>query len=555
MSYNKEACVNKLKDFLIQITGRLSFNDVENAFKKDLDKNPIFRELKNSGALGKNIIVLLGGRGCGKTLAIRYIKHYVTINEWDFRYISGPSLKGENSSLLTTIIDDVKKKVEEDPHYKVTIAIDDVVEADEISREYLRDDLIPLVHAYAGRVKLVLAAQTERTTAEGVATIQLLKVVLGQAPHSEMFFGEHPVEMIEKSFKNSYIERAPVILFRGAAMVNLDAFWSSLRSVENVEKLADVIVEIFDFYISNIDSNCSKLAEEIKKYKHGIALLALSSLPKIAHPEEKIVIEYKGPVHQELDEPISALNGLGIAELFLKFLSEDKIKDLVADLDKIYNYIKNKVVENLSTDHIKKVLLRAADILPYADVIWEGPIAVLGLSLPEEKTGKGRRKYGPKIDVIHIKRIKPSTMAEEHSFIIIHNLRTEKKRGYISTSSMNKLKKLVDLGIPSEAELRYLAVLIPSNKHIRSVYRCVPITRIGRDVLVLVGETLSKTDKSLISLLYTDVINTMEGTTSSGLSKDVVKTLYKIFIGTVLFNLRDHTGVPQLVYHLLPTIH
>lgn len=440
MSCNKEACMNKLKDFLTNVTSRLSFDDVENAFKKDLDKNPIFRELKSSGALGKNIIVLLGGRGCGKTLAIRYIKHYVSVDGWDFRYISGPSLKGENSSLLTNVIDDVKKKVKEDPQYKVAIAIDDVVEADEISRGYLRDKLIPLIHTYAGRIKLVLATQTERIMAEAVSTIQLLKVVLGQAPFSEMFFGEHPAEIIIRSFKNSYIERASVILFRGAAMVNLDAFWSGLRSMEDVEKLADVIVEIFNFYINNIDSNCSKLAEEIKKYKHGIALLALSSLPKIAHPEEKIVIEYKGPVHQELDEPVSALNGLGIAELFLKFLSEDKIRGLVADLDRIYDDVKSRVVENLSTDHIKKVLLEAAEILPYADVIWEGRITALGLSLPEERTGKGRRKYGPKIDAIHIKRIKPSTGNEEHSFIVIHSLRMERKRGYISTSSMNKLK-------------------------------------------------------------------------------------------------------------------
>lgn len=554
MSVNSDPCINDIISFLERITGRLSFEEVEKLFSKGLDKNPIFTGIRDKGAFGKNIVVLLGGRGCGKTLAIRYIKHYLSKTGWDFMYINGVRLKGEEAlKLMRQIEENAESKLKQDSSYKVIIAIDDVVEADEAAREYLKDSIISLVHKYAGRVKLVLAAQSERVTAEGVATIQLLKLVLGEAPHAEMFFGERPIETIEKSFKSSYIARTPVALFRGAAIVNLDAYWSNLRSLENLEKLADVIVEITDFYVSNIDDNCSRLIDKVKKYKYGLALLALSSLPKIAHPVERIVIEYKGPIHPDLDNPISALNGLGIAELMLRFFTDEGTKRLAEKAERIYNYLKSIRVENIGTEDVKEIILNASEILPYVDVVREGAVTVLGISLPQETGEKGkRRKYGPKIDLIYVKR---SIEHTENPSIVLHDLRTD-KRGYISSSSLNKLRKLIEIGIPGKSELRYLVVIVPSRKHMKAIYRCVPITRIGEDVLVLLADTLSNTDRSLIYLLYSKT-NSDEEIKRLGfeITEEILHILYKIVIGTVLFNLRDHNGVPQLVNYLLPTIH
>jgi polynucleotide 5'-kinase involved in rRNA processing len=68
-------CVEEFVSFLQEVSGRLSFEDVEKRFAKALEENPVFAEIEKSGALGKNIIIILGGRGCGKTLMIRYIKH------------------------------------------------------------------------------------------------------------------------------------------------------------------------------------------------------------------------------------------------------------------------------------------------------------------------------------------------------------------------------------------------------------------------------------------------------------------------------------------------
>ncbi len=556
MGVNSNLCMNDIISFLERVTGRLSFEEIERLFSKALDENPIFANIRQEGAFGKNIIVLLGGRGCGKTLALRYIKHYLSKDGWDFIYVNGTRLKGEEaSSPLRQIVEEAENKLKQDHNYKVVIAIDDITEADEAAREYLKDSVIPLVHRYAGRVKLVLASQSERVTAEGVATIQLLKIVLGQAPYAEMFFGEHPVETIEKSFKSSYIGRAPVTLFRGASLVNLDAYWSSLRSLENLEKLADVIVEITDFYVKNMGGNCSKLVDEVKKYKYGLALLALSSLPKIADPVEKIVIEYKGPIHRDLDSPVSALNGLGIAELLFRFLTDEDVKMLADKAEKIYNYLKSIKIENVDTEDIKKIILNASEILPYADVVQEGTVSTLGLPLPQGTGEKGkRRKYGPKIDLIHVKR-KSIAGREVHSFLVLHDLRTD-KRGYISSSSLNKLRKLIEIGIPSDSESRYLIIIVPSRKYMKAVYRCAPITKIGIDILVLLADTISDIDRSLIHLLYSSTSSEEEiEKLGFEISGEILNILRKIVIGTVLFNLRDHNGIPQLVHHILPTIH
>jgi len=558
MSANSGSCVNDIIRFLERITGRLSFEEYERLFCKALDKNPIFARIEKAGVFGKNVIVLLGGRGCGKSLVLRYIKHRLSKEGWDFKYVSYIKRKGDEAlNLLRQVLEEVESKLKKDSNYKAVIAIDDVVEADEVAREYLRDSAISLIHEYAGRVKLVLAAQSERVTAEGVATIQLLKVVLGQAPHAEALFGEHPMETIEEVFKNSYINKALVRLFRGAAMVNLDAYWSSLRSLDNVEKLANVIVGITEFYVNNMNSSgCSKLVDEVKKCKHGLALLALSSLPKIADPAERIIIEYGEPKYLELDIPVPALNGLGVATLLFKFFKDEDIRRLAEKAEKIYNYLKSTKAENIGTDDIKGIILKASrEILSYADVVQKGSVRTLGLPLPQE-TGEGRkrRKYGPKIDLIYVKR-KSAAGREEHSYLVLHELRLD-SRGYVSSSSSRKLRELVEIGVPSEAELRYLIIIVPSKEHKETVYRWVPIERIGHDILVLLADTLSDIDRALIHLLRRRT-GSKEEAEELGfeIDEEAFSVMLKIVLGTVLFNLRDHHGTPHLAYHLLPTIH
>lgn len=528
MSVNSDPYVSFIS-FLERVIGRLSFEEVERLFSKALDENPIFASIRQKGAFGKNIIVLLGGRGCGKTLALRYIKHYLSKDKWDFMYVNGIELKGEDA--LKQIVEEVENKLKQDPGYKVVIAIDDAVEADEAAREYLKNSVISLINKYAGKVKLVLVAQSERVTTEGAATIQLLKTVLGEAPHAKMFFGENPSKVIEKNFKSSYVSRDPVALFRGATIVNLDAYWSSFRSLENIEELANVIIKIIDFYATNAGCNCNELVTEVEKYKHGLALVALSSLPKMADPIERIVVEYAGPIHQDLDNPISALNGLGIAELLFKFFSDEDVKKLVEKAEKLYNDLKSNEVVNIGAEDVKSVILNVCEILPYVDVVREGTVEALEL----------QGKHGPKIDIIHIRR----ESRGEELVLVLHDLRTD-KRGYITSSSLDKLRKLIKIGVPQESQARYLTVIVPSRKYMNAVYKCVPIKRIGRDILVLLTDALSDIDRSLIYLLYNR---------SSEFNKEILRMMHKIMIGTVLFNLRDPNGIPHLVYHLLPTIH
>ena len=556
MSANFDSCSGSIIHFLERIIGRLSFKEVEKLFSKALDENPVFASIRHEGALGKNIIVLLGGRGCGKTLALRYFKHSLSKDGWDFIYVDGSQLKGnESSNPLKQIIKEIENKLRQDSDYKVVIAIDDVVEANELARECLKYEASSLVHKYAGRVKLILAMQSERVTAEGVATIQLLKTVLGQAPNAEMFFGERPVEVIEDSFKSSYICRDLVALFRGAAIVNLDAYWSSFRSLNDVPRLANVIIDIMKFYVSNIDSKCNVMVNEVDKHKHGLALLALSSLPKVADPAERIIIEYAGRVHRNLDWPISALNGLGIAELLLRFFSDEKVRKLAEKAEKIYSYLSSIKVENISVEDVKKIIFDAtSEVLCDIGVnaVQNQKISALGLPLPQEAGEGRRRKYGPKIDIIAVRRRRAGR--EELTFLVLHDLRID-SRGYISSSSRNKLKKLIEMGVPSESELRYLVIIASSKKHAESILSDAGIIRIGRDIVVLLADKLSNADRSFISLLHQLRSGAREiKSLNLEIDEEIRRIMYKIVIGTVLLNLRDLNDLPQLMYYLLPAI-
>jgi hypothetical protein len=528
------SCCDALRKFLVEATGRLSFEEVERRFSKALDENPVFSEIEKSGALGKNIIIILGGRGCGKTLMLRYVKYRSAKEGWDFKYINGTELakivasQGEKG--LQQIVEEHDSVLSKNPTYKLVLAIDDVAEAPEVAHEYLKKE-IELVRKHEGRFKLVLATQSERER-----TFQLLKTVLPGAPHAEMFFGEEPRRSIMESFRSSYVSRRPATLFRGATLVNLDAYWSSLRALDKVNELAEVIVKLADFYAKNVDIRSLECVNDISKCKHGLALLALSSIPKVISDQEaKIIIEYRGA------EP--ALNGLGIAELVSRFLADLEMKKLAEEAEKMYGELKGLQV-SADVDDVKEALLKSCTALKYTSL----SIPVKGI-VPIDVTKQaesGKQRRGPQADVIEV-RARTRDGREELRYIILHNLKKD-KRGYITSGSIKKLRELVQLKVPSEAEMRYLAVLIPAKRHIAAFYNALgpaEIRRKGRDVLPIFIDKLTSVEKALVHLLVKS---------EEKIPQELQQTVRAIIIGTMIFSLRDDTDLPQLAYLMLPHV-
>jgi hypothetical protein len=540
-------CVEEFVSFLQEVSGRLSFEDVEKRFAKALEENPVFAEIEKSGALGKNIIIILGGRGCGKTLMIRYIKHKLG-RQGSFKYINGAVLaeqvKTQGEKVFQQLIEEQEKMLSQSKDSTLTVAIDDVAEAVEIARNFLMKE-VELARKYEGRFKLVLAAQSERVVAERVMTVELLKVVLPQAPFAEMFFGEEPRRSLLESFRNSYISRRPVTLYRAAALINLDAYWSSLRALDRVKDLAEAIVKLAEFYAKNAGSYCREAIDMVAKYKLGLAMLALSSLPKVVRdPEAKAVIEYS----RGGDEP--ALNGLGITQLLLEYFKNPEKARLAGEVEKVYNSL-GKLRGGVSVDEVEEVLLKACNTINYMTPYRDVPVSSIVPLQPQAGAGKpgtGRRKYGPRVDLIEV-RASSGGGREERRYIVLHCLRTD-KRGYVTSKSLKKLEELVRYGVPSEAELRYLVVLIPSKKHAKDLLKALGLPHIGRrgrDVLPLFIDSLTDVEKDFVYLVKTGTLG--NGTT---IPPEVREVLNRIVIGTLTLSLRDDAGIPQLAYLMLP---
>jgi hypothetical protein len=540
-------CVEEFVSFLQEVSGRLSFEDVEKRFAKALEENPVFAEIEKSGALGKNIIIILGGRGCGKTLMIRYIKHKLG-RQGGFKYINGAVLaeqvKTQGEKVFQQLIEEQEKMLSQSKDSTLTVAIDDVAEAVEIARNFLMKE-VELARKYEGRFKLVLATQSERVVAERVMTVELLKVVLPQAPFAEMFFGEEPRRSLLESFRNSYISRRPVTLFRAAALINLDAYWSSLRALDRVKDLAEAIVKLAEFYAKNAGSYCREAIDMVAKYKLGLAMLALSSLPKVVRdPEAKAVIEYSRGGDEQ------ALNGLGITQLLLEYFKNPEKARLAGEVEKVYNSL-GKLRGGVSVDDVEEVLLKACNTINYMTPYRDVPVSSIVPLQPQAGAGKpgtGRRRYGPRVDLIEV-RASSGGGREERRYVVLHCLRTD-KRGYVTSKSLKKLEELVQYGVPSEAELRYLVVLIPSKKHAKDLLKALGLShtgRRGRDVLPLFIDSLTDVEKGFIYLVKTGTLG--NGTT---IPPEVQEVLNRIVIGTLTLSLRDDAGIPQLAYLMLP---
>ena len=554
---SQTSCVDAFRRFLEEITGRLRFEDIERRFSRALEENPVFAEIERRGALGKNIIIVLGGRGCGKTLTIRYIKYRLERDGWDFKYISGAQLAeqvkagAQGNRVFQQLIEEQESKLSRDSGYRVVVAIDDVAEAVEMAGDFLQKE-VGLARKYEGKLKLVLAAQSERAKAERVMTVELLKVVLPRAPFAEMFFGEEPERALLDSFRNSYISGTPVITFRGATMINLDAYWSSLRSLNRVEDLAEAIVKLAKFYAKNAGACCKEAVERVeeceavervRECKHGLALLALSSMPRIVRdPEARAVIEYRGA------EP--SLNGLGIAELLHGLFADPKVASLADEVERVYRSLKS-LQATVDTDTVKEVLLKACGAVGYMTPLRDLPVSSI---VPQQapsgasKPATGRRKYGPRVDLVEA-RVAASGGGEERRYIIFHNLKVD-KRGYVTSGSVKKLAELINCGVPSEAEMRYLAVLVPAVEHAKALYKALGLLqagRKGRDVLPLFIDRLSSIERGFMRVVETGTLGD-----NKTISQELQEVLYRIVVGTLTLSLRDDAGLPHLAYLMLP---
>lgn len=540
-------CVEKFVRFLEETSGRLSFERVCKLFSKGLDENPVFEDVRRRGGFSKNIMVVLGGRGCGKTLTIRYVKHYFEKDGWRFYYIDGKELATDRGlANLEQTVNTIVGELEKNKEVRTIIAIDDIAEAAVGSQEFLRERLVELVRNYAGRLSLVIAAQSERVTSEGVTTLPLLQSVLGRAPSAEMFLGESPEEVISEALKKSYIGRNPVILLRGAALINLDAFWSTFRSLSRVEELADVIVKIADFYIKNAVDQCNEILEKVKSKKHGLALLALSSFPKVTDPNIKMIVEYAGEAPgMEVGEKPLSLNGIGLAELLRGYIAERHTAEWVEKAQELYNELLKDRVESLDTERAKLAILRASEAVNYIEALEDVPVSTLGISVQQQPQGAGMRKrYGPRADIIHVRR-----GTQRLSTIIVHCLKRDKK-GYVTSASLKKLAELVKLGVPRRAEGRYLVVLLQSKRDLKYFYEGLGFenfSRTGIDVFPLFIDDLTDIERSLMYKLS----QLSMGKRDSDYKLNLMR---RIFLSTVLFSIRDDTNIPQLAYLLLPYI-
>jgi hypothetical protein len=536
-------CIERFTSFVREATGRLSFDRLEMIFKEALDENPVFAEISRSEALGKNIIIILGGRGCGKTLLLRYLKYRLDKEGWKFEYMNATDIvrlsQNDVEKEFQDLISKYLSSLDSDLDQKIVIAIDDIGEIADLIKDALKK-AVEDVRRYEGRLKLILASQTERPE-----TMSLLESILPEASVAHMFFGESPAQAIRDSFTKSYIKGIPVSLFRGAALINLDAYWSRLRSLNKVADLAEIIEKITAFYVKNVSPECiGEVLESIKKIKNGLAFVALSSLPKVRSPPGDIIFEYKGGQDQ-------ALNGLGIAELIYRFFAEnDELGPIAESAEGFYNHLKKTVREDINVDDVEEVLLKASEKskLDYLKPLRRAQVMTL---LPPEKvqqlqqqqmkeTGKGRKR-GPQANVIEV-RIK-SGVQEILRHIILATLRIDKRR-YAVSESVRRIRRLVSIGVPAEAEKRFLVVLLPDREYLKDLYKAVGyenIHRIGRDILPIYLSGLSEIEKAFIRSVKSDDI-----------PQDVSEQIYRAVIGTLLLSLRDDHDVPRLAYLMLP---
>jgi hypothetical protein len=551
MHMSMSSCVDALGRFISEATGRLAFEQVESLFKEALDENPVFAEIDRSGALGKNIIIIVGGRGCGKTMLLRYIKYKLEGEGWKFVYDTGTSIirragepgKEKVPQVLRNLFSKQESELDSDPEVRIALAIDDVAEAVPLASEELKRG-VDLADRYGGRFKLILAAQSERP-----GTRPLLENVLSQARFAEKFFGENPKEILMRSLVNSYTRGNVATPFRGATLINLDAYWSRMRSLDKVEDLSKTIVKIAEFYAKNHAMNrhpyCSEAIRMIEEVKHGLALLALRSVPKVVaggEHWESFLIEY-------WQDEEGALNGLSIAWIIKTFLLERETQELAREAETNYNYLVKKVAERgrPNPDDVEEVLLQAASTLGYRSLRKAPLSAIMRVGQPQQQPhqqqgGRRARARGPQVNVIEV------MVGQNRRYLVLTSLKTD-RMGYITTHSIKKLEALIAMGVPSAGDQRYLVVLIPKADDIKALYEALRLDptggtrRLGIDVIPVLLDRLSDMEATFIRLVK-----------SQSFLPGFEKIALRLIMSTLLLRLRDDLDKPYLAYLMLPEV-
>lgn len=543
-----DSCTEKLVSFISHSLQRLSFNMLEKMFTKGFEDNPVFREFFKEQAHAKNLVILVGARGSGKTATLVYLKKLLLKENWEFSYYNGREL--ENDERVKKLEAELLPKIEESTKEgrKIVLAFDDVIEAVPIFTEFIKTGILKVLLEHEGIIKLVLALQSESVKG-GVNIADWLNTAVASATGSEMLLGENPQTALRSAILRSYTERSFVKTFRGTSLVNLDAFWARYRDISKVPDLSNAILSILNFYVKNagLENECASLCSELKNMSKGLAMLALARLPSLSRHPSKVIVE--------LAE--WGLNAMSILKILQKVIVDQVSKNVAKNLSELYDNLAETEVSNLAPNDVITAIVKASRTvqeLEYnkslSNIINEATPDMLGLEAQRESK-RGRR--GPVFTLIHVSRTDPATGKPVDYFVVFTYL-TQDKRGYIRTASLNRLKEMVSLGIPKASEGRYLVVIIPSRKYDRHVYKVVPMQEIGRSVFVLSADGLSTKTATFINKYVSDEL--LRKAKDSGVPEDTSRdVLGRIAFSTLSLALRDLKAHPVLAELLLPESH
>jgi hypothetical protein len=279
--------------------------------------------------------------------------------------------------------------------------------------------------------------------------------------------------------------------------------------------------------------------------KHGLALLALRSVPKVVAGEghwESFLIEY-------WQDEEGALNGLGIAWIIKTFLLERETQELAREAETNYNYLVKKVTERgkPNPDDVEEVLLQAASTLGYRSLRKAPLSAIMHVGQPQQQPhqqqgGRRARARGPQVNVIEV------MVGQNRRYLVLTSLKTD-RMGYVTTHSIKKLKALIAMGVPSAGDQRYLVVLVPKANDIKALYEALRLDptgdtrRLGIDVIPVLLDRLSATEATFIRLVK-----------SQSFLPGFEETALKLIMSTLLLSLRDDLGTPHLAYLMLPEV-
>ncbi|MEM0460311.1 MAG: hypothetical protein QXZ31_10630 [Thermofilaceae archaeon] len=541
-------CVEKLVRFIDQSTQRVSFNTLVGMFKVGFEVNPVFREIFESGAHAKNLIILVGARGSGKTATYVYLKHLLEREGWRFVYYNGRELGEDRVKSLDKELSEVEESVKKGE--RAVLAFDDVIEATPLFTDFVRANLMRLLLAedMEGRTKLALALQSEATKG-GLSIIEWLNTAVGVAEGADMLLGEDPGARLRSAVESSYAERSFVKTFRGASVVNLDAFWARYRDLNAVPDLGKAMMSILNFYTRNagLESECADLHNELSAVSKGLAMLALARLPSLSSRGSAIV-EYAE----------WGLNAMSILKILRRVMVDRHSYSVAKALSDLYDGLRKTEVQNLEPkeDVINAILKACSTVqeLGYnkslRNVLERATPEMLGLGV-QRQPARGRR--GPEFALVHVSRADPATGKTEDRYVAFTYLLRD-SRGYVRTKTLDKLRELVNQGVPKASEGRYLVVVIPSKSYSAHVYKAVRMDEVGRSVFVLLVESIRGIVATFASKYARDEL--LNNATAYGVPAETLKDILgRVAFSTLVLALRDLRGRAVLAELLLPGLH